>query len=119
MVRAVRGAIQVGADTREEIWEASVRLMREIMRVNGLDERRLVSILFSMTDDLFAGNPATGLRTSGFSQTPLFCVQEARVAGAMPRVIRVLVTFRARWRRRPAAVYLDGARALRPDIVEP
>ena len=119
MIRAVRGAIQVGADTREEIWEASARLLREIMRVNHLDERRLVSVVFSMTDDLSAANPATGLRRSGFSEIPLFCVQEARVAGAMPRVIRVLITFRARWRRRPVPVYLGGASALRPDLVEP
>ncbi|MBE3065423.1 MAG: chorismate mutase [Spirochaetes bacterium] len=116
MVRAVRGAIQVGADTREQIWEASARLVREIMQANRLDERRLVSVVFSMTDDLLAGNPAAGVRHTGFSETPLFCVQEARVAGAMPRVIRVLLTFRARWRQRSVAVYLDGACALRPDL---
>jgi chorismate mutase len=118
MVRAARGAIQVGADSRDEIWAASARLVREIMRANRLDERGLVSIVYSMTGDLSAGNPAAGLRQTGFSATPLFCVQEARVEGGMPRVIRVLVTFRARWRQHPVGVYLDGARALRPDLAE-
>lgn len=119
MVKAARGAIQLETDSPAKIGEASARLVRDIMRANRLDERRLVSVVFSMTDDLSSGNPATGLRQTGFRETPLFCVQEARVAGAMPRVIRALVTFRARWRQRPVSVYLDGARALRPDLAEP
>jgi chorismate mutase len=122
MTRAARGAIQVASNTREAVHEAGIRLVRAVLAANCLDESDLVSLVFSLTGDLGAGNPATGLRREGFADVPLFCVQEARVEGSMPRVIRLLATFEApaSWtaagRTRAEAVYLDGARALRPDL---
>ena len=116
MVRAVRGAIQVDEDSREAIWSAASRLVGGMLAANRLEESDIVSLVFSMTGDLQAGNPAAGIRRTGFADTPLFCVQEAEVSGAMPRVIRALLTFNARGRARPVAVYLDGAETLRPDL---
>lgn len=122
MTRAVRGAIQVASDDRQAIYEAGIRLVRAVLQANGLAESDLVSLVFSLTADLRSGNPATGLRREGFAEVPLFCVQEASVDGAMPRVIRLLATFEApaSWiatgRSRAEAVYLEGARALRPDL---
>lgn len=122
MIRAVRGAIQVAADTRAAIHGAGTRLVRAVLAANDLAEADLVSLVFSLTTDLRSANPATGLRSAGFAQVPLFCVQEAAVEGSMPRVIRLLATFEvpASWaasgRARAEAVYLDGARDLRPDL---
>jgi chorismate mutase len=116
MTRAVRGAIQLSDPSAAAIEAASVRLVREVLRSNAIAENHLVSIIFSLTEDLTAANPATGLRRDGFSETPLFCVQEARVDGSMPRVIRVLVTWDSLERRAPVPVYLDGAESLRPDL---
>jgi chorismate mutase len=124
MTRAARGAIQVASDSREAIHAAGVRLVREVLAANGLCESDLVSLVFSLTADLAAANPATGLRREGFAEVPLFCVQEAKVEGSMPRVVRLLATFEvpASWaaagRTRAEAVYLDGARALRPDLAK-
>ena len=72
--------------------------------------------MFSLTDDLTAANPAAGLRKTGFAATPLFCTQEAKIDGALPRVIRVLVTWDSLERRAAVPVYLDGAEVLRPDL---
>ena len=119
MTRAVRGAIQVADNSVKEIGSAAVRLVTEVLRVNGIAENQIVSIIFSMTDDLHAANPAAGLRTAGFRETPLFCVQEARVDGGLPRTIRVLLSWESDAGRSPRPVYLDGARALRPDLGEP
>ena len=122
MTRAVRGAIQVAVDDRQVIHEAGIRLVRAVLQANGLAEPDLVSLVFSLTADLRSGNPATGLRREGFADVPLFCVQEASVEGAMPRVIRLLATFEApaSWiaagQTRAEAVYLEGARELRPDL---
>jgi chorismate mutase len=116
MTRAVRGAIQVAENTRGAIEAAAARLVGALLRANVLSEDRIVSIMFSLTEDLDTGNPATGLRLNGFASTPLFCAQEARVEGAMPRVIRALLTYDAPRRRVPVPVYLDGAEALRPDL---
>ena len=119
MTKAVRGAIQVADNAAEEIGAAAVRLVTEVLRVNGIAENEIVSIIFSVTDDLTVANPAAALRTVGFRDTPLFCVQEARVDGGLPRAIRVLLTWETAARRSPRPVYLEGARVLRPDLGEP
>jgi chorismate mutase len=116
MTRAVRGAIQVSGNTASSIEQAGTKLVKEILRANGIAENQIVSIVFSLTEDLTAANPATGLRRTGFASTPLLCTQEARIDGAMPRVIRVLVTWDSLERRVPTPVYLDGAEVLRPDL---
>jgi chorismate mutase len=118
MTRAVRGAIQVTENHAPTIEQASVRLVTEILLANGIAENQIVSIMFSLTEDLTAANPATGLRRTGFASTPLFCAQEARIDGALPRVIRALVTFDSLERRPSVPIYLDGAEALRPDLGE-
>ena len=118
MTRAVRGAIQVRVNDKAAIYESTQRLIGENLKINNIREQDIISILFSLTDDLDAGSPATGLRETGFTETPLFCSQEARVAGGMARIIRVLLTFEGKSRRRPSPVYLDGAEALRPDITQ-
>jgi chorismate mutase len=122
MVIAVRGAIQVEENSRRSIAGASSRLVTEMCERNGLAEEEIVSIVFSVTEDLTEENPAAALRRHGFSMTPLFCVQEAKIQGAMPRVIRVLLTAEKSRRdgtdpiHRAVHVYLDGAGALRPDL---
>ena len=124
VIRAARGAIQVAADAPEAINQAGTRLVRAVLEANELAESDLVSLVFSLTVDLSSANPATGLRRTGFADVPLFCVQEAVIAGSMPRVIRLLATFEvpAAWaaagRTRSTAVYLEGARALRTDLYE-
>ncbi len=115
MIQAVRGAIQVAQNSRPAIHQAAARLVREMLDRNAVPETDIVSILFSVTGDLTAANPATGLRELGFADTPLFCCQEPVVDGGMPRVIRVLLTWECARRTRGAPVYLDGAAALRPD----
>jgi len=116
MTKAVRGAIQVGENSASAIEEAAARLMAEILRVNRIAENHIVSILFSVTEDLTAANPATGLRRTGFSVTPLFCTQEPRIDGALPRIIRALVTYDSPRGGPAVPVYLDGAEGLRPDL---
>jgi chorismate mutase len=116
MVRAVRGAIQVADNTREAIHGAAQRLAAALLEANNLGEEQLISVLISVTRDLNAANPATGLRTLGFQDTPLFCVQEAEIEGGMERVIRILLTYQSEGETAPRPVYLDGAAELRPDL---
>jgi chorismate mutase len=116
MTRAERGAIQVGENSRGAIENSAVKLVNEVLRANSIAEQQIVSIIFSVTEDLRAANPATSIRTTGFAGTPLFCAQEPRVDGGMERVIRVLVTFETTDPRESVPVYLDGAEALRADL---
>jgi chorismate mutase len=116
-VRAVRGAIVVPHDAAEEVLGATERLLREMLERNGVEVDDLVSALFTVTDDLRSAFPAEAARRMGLGAVPLMCAREIPVAGAMPRVVRILVHF---YTERGVAeivpVYLDGAEALRDDL---
>lgn len=90
-------------------------LFRALSDVNGINERDIVSVQFTVTDDLTALNPAAALRQAGLAASvPLFCAAEPVVKDSLPAVIRILVTFYGR--KTPKALYLNGAEALRPDL---
>ena len=116
MIRAVRGAVGIEHNGQQEIHSGASQLVREILSRNRIEEAQIVSVLFSLTKDLTNGNPATGLRSFGFAETPLFCVQEADIEGAEPRILRVLVTYNSESDRAPVPVYLGRAAELRPDL---
>ena len=115
-VRAVRGAIQVPENSVAAIRAASVRLTSELLARNALAPGRIVSLVFSLTRDLSRANPAEAARSLGLAEVPLFCLQEAEVAGSLPRVIRALLTYETDGGGQPVPVYLDGAEVLRPDL---
>jgi chorismate mutase len=111
-VRAVRGAIQVADDTREEILEGSAVLER-----NDLTADDVISIVFTATPDLTAEFPAYAARLLGLTDVPLLCASEIAVPGALPRTLRLLAhveTDKPRADLRHA--YLRGAAALRTDL---
>ena len=118
-VRAIRGAVQVDADERAAIVEATTELVEAVMTRNGLTTDDVISVLFTATPDLTAEFPALAARKIGFQEVPLICASEIAVPGAMPRVVRLLMHVET---SRPRAgvqhVYLRGASALRLDIAQ-
>jgi chorismate mutase len=115
-VWAVRGAVQAERNEAESILAATGEVMRELLARNGLRPERIVSCFFTCTDDLDAEFPAVAARELGLDRVPLMCGREMRVAGAMERVIRVLVHYYAPPDHVPASVYLGAARELRTDL---
>lgn len=113
-LHAARGATCCD-NSRESIAERVPALYDEILRKNAIRERDIVSIVFSVTSDLTAMNPATALRRAGFAKdVPLFACAEPYIDGYLPKVIRVLVTYYGIGK--PSHVYLNGAESLRPDL---
>lgn len=116
-VRAVRGATQVEADDRDEIIEAVVELVRELLARNGLTADDVISVVFTATPDLTAEFPAFAARQAGLSDVPLLCAVEIPVPGALPRVLRLMAHVATdRPRAEVAHVYLRGAKVLRSDL---
>jgi len=113
---AVRGAVQAEKNDVEAILTATEALMRELMSRNGLEPQRLVSCLFTTTDDLNAEFPAVAARRLGLEAVPLLCARELDVPGAMRSVIRVLVHYYAPADHAPAHAYLGAAQSLRSDL---
>ena len=116
-LRAVRGAIQVERDEREEVLAASAEMVQAVLERNGLTPDDLVSVVFTATPDLTSEFPAYAARQMGIVDVPLLCATEIAVPGAMPRVLRLLAHVETDLPRSQVRhVYLRGAAALRTDL---
>jgi chorismate mutase len=115
-LRALRGAITVDANEAEAILSATTELVREVMERNDLAPEDVVSCIFTCTDDLDAEFPAVAARRVGLSAVPLLCAREIDVAGALPRVIRLLMHYYADPAMSVKHVYLGDAGSLRRDL---
>ena len=115
-VRALRGATTTDADTPEQIAERTVALLEEMFARNGVDHDDLISILFTVSEDLVSAFPATAARSIGLGDVPLLCAREIPVPGSMPRCIRVLAHLATdRSRDQLHHVYARDAASLRED----
>ena len=70
-VRAIRGAVQVDADDRDAILEATAELVTAVLNRNELTPDDVISVLFTVTPDLTAEFPALAARKIGFHAVPL------------------------------------------------
>jgi chorismate mutase len=118
-VRALRGATCLAVDERDEMQDAVVELVTEMLGRNGLTTGDLISVVFTATPDLHSDFPAAAARRLELSDVPLLCAQEIDVAGALPRVIRVLAHAETELARADIShVYLRGAEVLRKDLAQ-
>jgi chorismate mutase len=116
-VRAARGAIVVARDDPETLLAATGQLLQALIERNAVDRADLISILFTVTDDLRSGFPAEAARRMGLGLVPLMCAREIPVEGSMPAVVRVLAHFHSELALEDIVhVYLDGAESLRDDL---
>ena len=117
-LRAVRGAITVDCDAPPAVDAAVRELLVQLIDANGIDERDVVSAIFSATPDLRSRNPATAARALGWTDVPMMCVAEVETDGALDRCVRVLLHVSVADGRALRPVYLGEARCLRPDLVQ-
>ncbi|MDR1325050.1 MAG: chorismate mutase [Treponema sp.] len=112
---ALRGAACCRNDT-DDIAAQVAALYDELLTRNQLREPDIVSLIFSVTRDLDAMNPAAALRHSGrAANLALFVVQEAETRDSLERTLRVLIYCYMDDALTPCHVYRNGAEILRPD----
>jgi chorismate mutase len=116
---ALRGAISVERNNAEDILESAGELLSALMDRNQLTPARVVSCIFTATNDLNAEFPAVAARQLGFHRVPLLCAREMAVPGSLPRVIRVLIHYYAEESHTARHVYLREASSLREDLDAP
>ena len=117
--RGIRGAITVEENNVENIKEASNRLLSEMIKRNNISEEDIVSIFFSVTEDLNATFPARAAREMGFNHTPLLCFHEIRVPEGLEKCIRILMHVNSdKSIQEIEHSYLEKAASLRPDIAK-
>jgi chorismate mutase len=115
-VAAIRGAIDVPADTPGEVSAATIELVRAVVERNHLDPVAIISAQFTVTPDVKSVFPAKAAREAGWSGVPMLCTLEIDVPGALPRCIRLMLHANLPATQVVEHVYLRGAAALRPDL---
>jgi len=108
----IRGATSVENFSIQEISERTKELMEELFRRNKVE--RIISITFSVTEDINLINPASIARKAfGLDHVSLMCLKEAHFEGSINGIVRVSLLCES-----PDSnfVYLHRARMLRPDL---
>lgn len=90
-VRALRGATTVARNTEAAITDATMELLAALLSSNEVAAPDIVSIVFTTTEDLDAGFPASAAHRLGLDEVPLLCTKEIDVPGSLPRCVRVLM----------------------------
>jgi len=112
---ALRGAVQCENTVSDLCGQISL-MYEELLSLNQLEENDIVSLLFSVTDDLDALNPCTALRKNGKAgQLALFSSREPECSNSLERTVRVLIHCYLEEGSTPRHVYRNGAEVLRPD----
>jgi len=116
---ALRGATQC-ENTVGDICEQVAVTYDELLGANRLEEKDIVSVIFSVTGDLDAVNPCSALRKGGRAtgDTALFSVQEPKCVNSVERIVRVIVHCYLDEGSKVRHVYRNGAEVLRPDRVK-
>lgn len=116
-MHAIRGAISVTEDDPTQIAEATRELLGAIVERNWLELDEIVSVFFTLTQDLTTAFPALAAREMGWVDVPLLCASEIPVPGSLPRCLRTLLQVELRAPRPlDTHIYLRDAVALRPDM---
>jgi len=122
-ITAVRGAVSIpeGAREHSQMVKSVGELVESLCRLNRISTKEIISVQLTQTSDLVRKNAATALREAlpEFDQVPLFCSQEPRIKGSLPRIVRILITWRTRRDRKMAIpVYLGAAQSLRSEPID-
>lgn len=117
-IQAIRGATTVSNNVAEEIATAVHELLETLESQNQLSPEHLISVTFSVTQDLDALFPAAAARKRpGWDVVPLLDVQHMHVEGSLPRCIRVLIHAQVPVLHQDVChIYLRNAQQLRPDL---
>lgn len=120
VVRGIRGATTVQANDAEEILQATVELLDQMVELNSIDPEYIANIWITMTKDLDATFPARAVRTlPGWELVPIMCSVEIPVQGSLEQCIRIMLNLNTDKKQAEIQhVYLNEAAQLRPDLQE-
>jgi len=114
LVRGIRGATTVEANSVEAILEATRELLDTMLKANEVDVQYIASAFFTTTPDLNAEFPALAARDLGVA---LMCATEISKPGALPMCLRIMLHVNTdKAASEIKHIYLKGARVLRPDL---
>ena len=118
-MRAVRGATTISENTRDEVFDATIELMEQIIEKNNIKQEDMTDIIFTVTPDITAAFPAAAVRKMGITDVPLLDMAAPAIDNALKMCIRAMVHINSKCTNSELKhIYLRGATSLRPDIVK-
>ncbi len=115
-IQAIRGATTCLENSSNAIEIAVNELVNELVERNKLVPDQVISITFSVTNDLSACFPASIARKqNGWGKVALLDCQQMYVEGDLPHCIRILALVKLPNDQSPQHTYLGKAIMLRPD----
>jgi len=113
---ALRGAVQC-ENTLDDICAQVTLMYDELLSINKLKEEDIVSVMFTVTNDIDVINPCTALRKNGRAagNLALFSAQEPDSKNSLERTVRTLIHCYLEEGANVRHVYRNGAEVLRPD----
>ena len=113
---AIRGATTSDGNTDIYIKDAVVELIQEFITQNELKKENIISITFTVTNDLNACFPAAiARRHFNFDSIAFLDCQQMMVPNDINFCIRMLALVNLKSHRKPIHPYLKGSSKLRPD----
>ena len=112
--KGIRGAITVDENSSEAIGSATLKLLKEMVRVNNIELESISHVIFTLTKDLNADFPAKYARINlKWKDVAMMCFHELDVPGSLPKCLRVLIVINCGENFEPEFVYMEGAENLR------
>ena len=115
-IQAIRGATTCLKNSSESIEIAVQELIHELVKRNKLKPSQIISVIFSVTNDLDACFPAAIARKQpGWGKVALLDCQQMFVQGDLANCIRILAHVQLAKEQVLKHPYLGKASMLRPD----
>ena len=113
---AIRGATTSEGDSNVFIKNAVIELMQELINLNDLKEENIISITFTVTNDLTSCFPASVARNYfNFESVAFLDCQQMFVPNDIKFCIRLMALVNLESKRKPTHPYFRGSSKLRPD----
>ena len=113
---AIRGATTAKGDSDVFIKDAVVELIQELITLNNLKQEQIISITFTVTEDLTSCFPAAIARKFfNFDSIAFLDCQQMFVPHDINFCIRLMALVNLRSDRKPVHPYLNESSKLRPD----
>ena len=92
ITKGIRGAITVEKNSEEDIKNATIEILSEMVLKNNIDIDMISHVIFTMTDDLNAAFPAKFARENfDIKYVPLMNVNEMDIEPSLAKCLRILM----------------------------
>ena len=119
-VLAIRGATTVVSNNKEEILNESAKLVQTIIIENLLDADDIISMCFTMTNDLDKVYPSVAVREIlNITDIPMLNFEEKYIEDSLRMCIRIMMYVNSEKSKKDIKhIYLNDSKDLRKDLVE-